>query len=204
MDVPCGTISRLVDDSDAVIEKLSVYEREIRKWNPKINLVSPKTLDQLWERHFVDSLQLAQYVPRGTIRALDVGSGGGFPALVLAAALPETQWTLVESDQRKGVFLRTAARAMDVNVDVKTTRIENLPEDKFDLISARALADLNQFLEWTAPFAQQDAVFLFPKGKSWESELTQAQQNWQMEVESFSSQTDTEARILRLSQVKRS
>lgn len=202
-NVPRGTIAQYVDAPDLLIEKLETYEALLRQWNRKINLVSPSTIENLWTRHFVDSLQINKIVPRGTMSALDIGSGGGFPALVLAAANPSITWTLVESDQRKSVFLRRAAREMSLDVKVEAQRIESLKEVKFDLITARALAELDQLLNWSHRFAHSTTNFIFPKGKSWQSELTRAQENWQMDIENFPSQTDHEAQILRLSRVER-
>ncbi len=202
-NVPRGTIAEFSENPDDLIARLGIYEEEIRRWNPKINLISPKSLDEIWSRHFIDSLQLLKFVPHGTISALDIGSGGGFPALVLAAARPEISWTLVESDQRKSIFLRTSARKMGLNLKVENLRIENLPTQSFELITARALADLNQLFHWTVPFSAENTVFLFPKGKTWQNELTQAQKNWQMQYQDFPSQTDSEARILRFHSVNK-
>ncbi len=202
-NVPRGTIEKLADNPEDLIAKLEIYEREIERWNPKINLISPQTMPDIWQRHFVDSLQLKKFVPRGTKTAMDIGSGGGFPALVLAAACPDISWTLVESDQRKGVFLRKASRAMKLKVNVVSERIEKVKIPSPHIITARALADLNKLLEWVELFAQENTTLIFPKGKSWESELTCALKNWQMDVKIIPSETDSNAKIICITHLKR-
>lgn len=202
-NVPRGTIAQYSDNPKELAERLEIYADELLRWNPTINLISPKSSSELWSRHIIDSLQLNPIVPHGTISALDIGSGGGLPALVLAAAKPEMHWTLVESDQRKSIFLSSTARKMGLGVTVEPIRIENLAPQRFDLITARALAELDQLFEWSVPYSADGTVFLFPKGKTWQNELTQAQKNWQMQYQDFPSQTDSEARILRFHSVKK-
>ena len=121
--------------------RLEVYADLLRKWQPKINLIAPSTLPDLWARHFEDSAQLLQLVPECTKRIADMGSGGGFPGLVLAI-LTGIETHLIESDSRKGAFLREAARLTDAPVTLHTKRLEAMPSLGADLITARALAPL--------------------------------------------------------------
>jgi 16S rRNA (guanine527-N7)-methyltransferase len=193
--------------SDAAIARLEIYAALIAKWQKAINLVAPKTLPELWSRHFLDSAQLLEHVPAGVMRWLDLGSGGGFPGLVIAA-LSDVDMHLVESDQRKSAFLREAARAIDLsNVSVHVKRIESVNAAQLheamggapQVISARALAPLHELIGLAYPLAGPDTVYLFPKGRTAGDELTEARRYWTIPVaEMLPSRTDPEARILLL------
>ena len=138
-----------LDVSRETFARLETYVGLIQKWNPRINLVSRNSLDDLWIRHIEDSLQVARAIPMPD-RWVDLGSGGGLPGLVAAILAaeesPDTRFTLIESDQRKSVFLRTVARECDLNVQVISDRIEKAKPQKADVLSARALADLTTLL----------------------------------------------------------
>lgn len=192
--------------SDAAIARLDAYAALITKWQKAINLVAPKTLPELWSRHFLDSAQLLEHAPKDTTRWLDLGSGGGFPGLVIAA-LSDAHVHLVESDQRKAAFLREAARGMGVTATVHVKRIEAVDAAQLHqamggaphVISARALAPLNELIGLARPLAGAGTVYLFPKGRSAEDELTEARRYWTIpQAESLPSRTDPEASILRL------
>jgi 16S rRNA (guanine527-N7)-methyltransferase len=149
-----------------------------------------------------DSAQLAGLAPEGARNWLDLGSGAGFPGLVVAAMLRQRagfEMHLVESDQRKSVFLREAARVMDLPVKVHVCRIEAYePLGVPDVISARALATLSQILEWTSAFWGKPTVGLFLKGQSASEELTQARKKWIFEEEAIGSQSDGSGKVLKL------
>lgn len=192
--------------SDAAIARLTAYAGLIEKWQKAINLVAPKTLPELWQRHFLDSAQLLEHAPRDTTRWLDLGSGGGFPGLVIAA-LSDGHVHLVESDQRKSAFLREAARAMGVQATVHVKRIEAVSATALheamggapQVISARALAPLNDLIGLAHPLAGPETLYLFPKGRHAEDELTEARRYWTIpEADRLPSRTDPEASILRL------
>lgn len=192
--------------SDAALARLETYAALIAKWQKAINLVAPKTLPDLWSRHFLDSAQLLEYAPPGVTRWLDLGSGGGFPGLVVAA-LSEAHVHMVESDQRKAAFLREAARAMNVSATVHVKRIEAVEPAQLhaamggapQVISARALAPLHELIGLAHPLASPDTVYLFPKGRTAEDELTEARRYWTIPVaDKLPSRTDPEAGILRL------
>lgn len=193
--------------SRETIERLDEYEALLKKWNPKINLISRNTLDSIWHRHFSDSAQLYQHIGDNCKKWLDFGSGAGFPGLVVAAMAmekhPETSFVLVESDQRKAAFLMTVSNVLGLSATVVTERIEALPAQKADIITARAVASLDQLLTWAAPHRQKPSVLLFPKGISYESELTAAQKHWHIEVETIPSVTDSSAVILKIEDFKR-
>lgn len=201
-----GEFQKATRCSDAALARLETYAALINKWQKAINLVAPKTLPELWSRHFLDSAQLLEHAPPDTQRWLDLGSGGGFPGLVIAA-LSDAHVHLVESDQRKSAFLREAARAMNVSATVHVKRIEALDAAQLheamggapQVISARALAPLHELIGLARPLAGPDTVYLFPKGRSAEDELTEARRYWTIpSAETLPSRTDPAAGILRL------
>lgn len=192
--------------SRETLARLSTYAALLEKWQKAINLVAGKTLPELWERHFLDSAQLLALAPPSTKRWLDLGSGGGFPGLVIAAMGMESVH-LVESDQRKGAFLREAARAMGVSAVVHTKRIEAVDPAALhaalggapEVISARALAPLEELLPLAHRLAGPEAIYLLPKGRQAQDELTAARRYWTIaQLEMLPSQTDPAANILRI------
>lgn len=186
----------------AVAERLGRFAAHLEKWQKAINLVGPKTLPQLWERHIVDSLQLVPLIPEAAKTIVDVGSGAGFPGLILALV---GRWEvhLVESDTRKSVFLRDSARLCGVPVTVHAKRIESLDAPKADVITARALAPVAELLALTAGIRQSGTIHLFPKGRGARAELTDAEKTWTLAAETVPSLTDAEAVVLKISEVVR-
>jgi 16S rRNA (guanine527-N7)-methyltransferase len=181
-------------------ERLNTYADLLRKWQRSINLVGPRTLDNLWNRHFTDSAQLLPLIPPNARVLVDFGSGAGFPGLVLAI-LGVSEVHLIESDQRKSAFLREVARATGTPITVHAKRIEQVAPFPADVVSARALAPLADLLGFAAPFLRSDSLCLFPKGQMAEDELTTASKIWNMNVDRIQSVTDPSATILRVSQV---
>ncbi len=208
IDVPRGTLDRL-----------ETYAALLVKWQAKINLVGPATLPDLWRRHFLDSAQLIPLLPQpdslpragGESRSsggggvlVDLGSGAGFPGLVLAIM---TDWRvhLVDSDQRKCAFLRQVALDCGVldRVTIHAKRIEQVTGIAADVVTARACAPLDELLGLAAPFAGEGGTCLFLKGAQAEEELTQARRRWTMGVESRGSISDPGGKILIITQLKR-
>ncbi|WP_449232320.1 16S rRNA (guanine(527)-N(7))-methyltransferase RsmG [Azospirillum doebereinerae] len=189
--------------SRETLERLSAYERLLRKWQPKINLVGPSTLPDLWRRHFLDSAQLYPLLPDAAQVLVDLGSGAGFPGLVLAIlGVPEVH--LIESDSRKAVFLREAARAAGVTVTVHNKRIETVNGIEADVVTARALAPLADLFGWSFPFLGSRGTALFLKGQALDDELTAAAASgWTMRIERFDSRSDPTGTILRVSDLDR-
>jgi 16S rRNA (guanine527-N7)-methyltransferase len=176
-------------------------------WQRRINLIAPSTEAKLWTRHVADSLQLLALVPDAR-RWVDLGSGGGFPGLVIACALAETkgaqgaegaQVHLVESNAKKAAFLREAARVTEAPAVIHATRIEdfvdNAPEG-IEVVTARALAPLVDLLGSAYPLLQRGACGLFPKGKAAASELTEAGKHWKIRASLEVSRTEPQARII--------
>ncbi len=193
--------------SRETILRLEEYEELIRRWNPRINLVSSGTLDDLWGRHFADSAQLLDLAPKRARLWADLGSGGGFPGLVIAIlaaeARPELGITLVESDQRKAAFLATAARTLGLSVDVRPERIEGLPRIGADVLSGRALGPLDTLLRYAQRHLAADGVALFPKGARVDAELARALEHWRFSYQKEPSKTDTTGIVLIIGGISR-
>lgn len=188
-------------------ERLKAYADLVRKWTPKINLVSRASLDGLWSRHILDSVQVYDRAPRGFRLWLDIGSGGGLPGVVVAALAaqfaPDSRIAMIESDQRKAAFLRTALRELGLAGQVVAARIEGAPPMAADVISARALASLDQLLGFAERHLAPGGIGLFPKGKTVDQEISEAATKWLFEVEKHASMTDADARILEVRGIKR-
>lgn len=172
------------------------------RWQQAINLISRATLDDIWHRHIADSAQLFALSPPGARSWADFGAGGGFPGLVIAAMarerLPGMTVTLVESDARKGAFLTEAARAMGLTIELCIHRIEALQaERRFDVISARALAPLQELLRMARPHLAPKGAMIFPKGKTAEAEIARLSAIDRSAAERIASRTDPAATILR-------
>jgi 16S rRNA (guanine527-N7)-methyltransferase len=176
-----------MDVSRETSERLQAYEALIRKWNPKINLVSPTTLESLSDRHINDSLQICSHISEITQTVADLGSGGGLPGIVIAIynlqAAPQRTTVLVESDARKCAFLRTCIRELSLNARVETARIETLEPISADVITARALASLDVLLDWAHPHGHTDTEYLFLKGRTVEAELAVVRDKWSFELD---------------------
>jgi 16S rRNA (guanine527-N7)-methyltransferase len=183
-------------------DQLEALVHTLGRWQKAINLIGKATLEDIWVRHVLDSAQLIPLIPKGAQVLADLGSGGGFPGLVLAALRPELEVTLIESDVRKGAFLAEAGRRMSLKKQPKVviSRIETAPPTKADIVTARALAPLSQLLAWAAPHKGDTAICLFHKGKGWQAEVTEAKRDWDFEAQPFSSVTDRESVLLRISQ----
>jgi 16S rRNA (guanine527-N7)-methyltransferase len=201
INVPRGTLDRL-----------EIYAALLTKWQARINLVGPATLPDLWRRHFLDSAQLipllekADSLPqdRGGRTLVDLGSGAGFPGLVLAIM---TDWRvhLIDSDQRKCAFLRQVALDCGVldRVTIHAKRIEQVTGIAADVVTARACAPLDELLALAVPIVGEAGRCLFLKGAQAEEELTDAQRHWTMRVEKRGSISDPAGNILTITQLKR-
>jgi 16S rRNA (guanine527-N7)-methyltransferase len=187
--------------SRETLARLAAYAALLEKWSRAVNLVGRATLPELWRRHMLDSAQLAELLPPAPAdrprRIADLGSGAGFPGLVLAI-LDAGEVHLVESDARKAAFLREAARAADARPVLHVKRIEALAPLGADVVTARALAPLPALLGYAARHLAPGGVALFPKGRDAERELTDARKAWNMTVESVPSRSDHAGTLLRI------
>jgi 16S rRNA (guanine527-N7)-methyltransferase len=183
-------------------DRLILYERLVRQWTPRINLVSRASLDDLWTRHFADSAQLLALAPDDAKSWADLGSGGGFPgaviAILAAEKMPRLSVTLVESDTRKATFLRTVFRETGVKATVRPGRIEEVESLGADVVSARALAPLDKLLVFVERHLAVGGKALLPKGAQWQKEVDIAQKSWTFSCEIHKSMTDPSAVILQI------
>ncbi len=184
-----------------------MHHKLLQKWNKAINLVSPKSLNESWSRHILDSVQVFQAANSSSGHWVDIGTGGGFPGLVcaiLATELkPDLRFTLVESDKRKCAFLTTVARETGVCAEVRPDRIESLPPLRANIVSARALAPLNALIGYAAPHLAPDGMCLFQKGERYREEVEAAEADWSFKRQVIPSITDQDAVILVLGEIER-
>jgi 16S rRNA (guanine527-N7)-methyltransferase len=194
--------------SRETFQRLEIIVAQLVKWQARINLVSPGTMSSIWQRHVADSLQLVALAP-DALCWIDLGSGGGFPGLVVAAALadkPGFRMSLVESNGKKCAFLRETVRLAGLPVDVLQGRIEDvvsrLPAG-FDIVSARALAPLTVLLKLAEPVISKGATGLFPKGQDVDDELRIATISWNLDADLIHSQTEAGAAIVMVKSASR-
>lgn len=187
--------------SRETIERLETYLGLLAKWQEKVNLVGISTVPDAWRRHFLDSAQLLKYIPDPGGRIVDLGSGAGFPGLVLAImGAPHVH--LIESNVRKCVFLREAARATGTDVTVVNKRIEAAAWSiSADVVCSRACANLSHLIGWANDMLTQDGVCLFHKGQYVDRELTESQKKWTIAHKSHPSLSDPGGVILEISEI---
>lgn len=189
-----------VDVSRETIQCLKDFAALVTKWTPKINLIAKGSVADIWERHVIDSVQLYRFAPKTYDKWVDLGSGGGFPGIVMAILAkekqPNAQFTLIESDQRKSTFLRTAARELQLPVTVTAERIEQTPPLDADVVSARALTSLSSLLPLARRHLREGGICLLHKGRQAAQEVADAENNWSFDLEDYASITDPEARLL--------
>lgn len=177
--------------------KLERYAALLTEWQPRINLVGPKTLPELWTRHMLDSAQLYPLLPAGTQRLVDLGSGAGFPGLVLAMlGVPDVH--LIESDQRKCIFLNYVSRETKTPVTVHNARIESVEPLGADVVTARALAPLAELIPYALPHLKPDGAAIFLKGAGWEQEVKDCETRFMFHVKHNPSLTSETGAIVAL------
>ena len=189
------------------MRRLEAHLALLEKWNPRINLVSRATLADPWTRHFADSAQLWALRPAGARLWLDLGAGAGFPGLVIAAfaaeQAPGLAVRLVESDQRKAAFLATVARSAGLPAEVVSRRIEDLPPQEADVVSARALAPLGTLLGMVEKHRRPGGIGLFPKGETVHKEIADASALWRFDHNIYPSLTDARAAVVEIGAIER-
>jgi len=182
--------------------RLRRFAELLLRWNATLNLIAAGDVAVVWDRHIADSLQLLKLMPTGVDRAVDLGSGGGFPGLVLAIA-SGIRFDLIEADRRKASFLRTAVLETGALAAVHNCRIEDASVPAAPLVTARALAPLPRLLPLAARFLAPGGACLFLKGVKVGEELTEAERAWEMVTERFPSETSPEGVVLRISGLRR-
>jgi 16S rRNA (guanine527-N7)-methyltransferase len=183
--------------------RLILFHDLVLRWQKTVNLVAPSTLPSLWHRHLADSAQIAVLIPAHARTLVDLGSGAGFPGLVVAILFSDRagfQVSLVESDQRKAAFLREVARQTGIAVDIVCSRIEN-PETHarltpVDVVTARALAPLDKLLTLAVPLFGAETLGLFLKGRAAAQEMADAQARWRFDHRITQSLTDADACVV--------
>lgn len=199
-----ASFAREFDVSRETMERLDAFVALLREENERQNLVSRATLDAVWQRHMLDSAQLLRWAPAPTASWLDLGTGAGFPGLVVAA-LHQGPVTLVEERKLRVDFLRRAAQLLGIEgrVTIAAAKVERVAAAKFDVISARAFAPLPKLFDLATRFSTQKTLFVLPKGRNARAELEAAESSWQGEFRLEPSITDAEAWILLARGVKR-
>ena len=198
----------LVSVSRETLARLDRFVPTLLTWQRRINLIAALTLGEIWTRHIADSLQLLPLAPAARVW-LDLGSGGGFPGLVIACALAETPGArvhLVESNGKKAAFLREAIRVTDAPAIVHQARIEQMEtklDESIEVVTARALAPLAHLLGLAEPWLKRGAKALFPKGQDVGAELTEASKYWSIAAVLVPSKTDPNARIVQVDRAER-
>lgn len=207
--MPPNTQKIAMDQSfitDDMRGQLELYEAALRKWQKSINLVSPSTLQEARMRHFDDSVQLARYIPKTCKTLYDIGSGAGFPGMVLAILRPDIDVSLVESDTKKCSFLRHVSRETNVKVNVINERIEAVftSDLAIDVVTARALASLEDLFSYCLPLleANQDLKMIFMKGMQAADEIQHAQQKFSFEVQKHQSLIEQESWVLEIDSLR--
>lgn len=191
LDVSRETLMRI----DAVLHVLD-------EWRQKINLIGPKEWEHIWPRHVLDSLQLVPHMANDA-HSVDLGSGSGFPGLMMACATQNGHVTMIESIRKKCTFLQAAIDAADLPATVHNGRVEDAPDIKADYVTARAFAPLPKLLDYAAPWLEKGAIGLFHKGERWEEELTAAQEKWTLAYEAIPSRIGGSGVILKIMEARR-
>ena len=189
--------------SRETLNRLKRYAELLADWNTRHNLVSHRSMADIWKRHFWDSAQIADLIPTKTKTVVDLGSGAGFPGLVLATLRPELRITLIEATRKKYDFLKVVAGELGLKADIRNERIEQVTPEAFDVITARACAPLSQLLSYAQRFWSRGSVALFHKGQNLASELTEAHKSWRIQVEQHSSRSDPSGIILEIRELQR-
>lgn len=182
------------------IERFDIYHSLLKKWQKQINLTAGN--EDIWIRHFLDSVQLAEFIKHKDASIIDLGSGAGFPGLPLAM-VGYSNICLVESDKKKTIFLKEVARATHTNIEIKNTRIEALENNKtYDYVTARACAPLHELLNYAFPLVSHGTACLFLKGKKYAMEIEEAKNKWLFDFQVLPSITSDDGVVLTITNLK--
>ncbi len=199
-------LDEILHVSRETICALKSYQSLLIEWQAKFNLVSNASLSDAWNRHFLDSVQLYDYIPKTAEKLIDLGSGAGFPGLVISIMaknrMPYLNVTLVESIKKKTLFLNAVKESLGLDVRIENQRIESLAPEKYDVITSRALSSLSKLLDYAHPFCRKNTLCVFPKGRSYEEELCEAHKKHSFDCEIIDNKISTEGKILLISNIK--
>ncbi len=192
--------------SRETMDRLQILVDMLVKWNRSAGLVADATLEEVWERHILDSYQLLDHFPFGIRKVVDIGTGGGFPGLVLAIATanrhPHAKFVLVDSNGRKCEFLREVCRQTGIDAEIVQSRAEQLAPQKADVMTARALARLDKLLELAQRHTKRNGMCLFLKGKNWSDEITAATSRWKFQFMRQQSRSNEDGQVLLVRKVQ--
>ena len=193
--------------SRETMESLIAFQNMVLEWNEKFNLISKSSVDDIWNRHIIDSAQLIQYIEKNDKILYDFGSGAGFPAIVLAIMskelYPNLKMTPIESIGKKTTFLSEVNKKLKLDMKILPERIEKLTLPKADIITSRAMASLEKLLPYAKPFCNKKTRLLFLKGEKWQEEIKTAEQKWAFEYQSYPSDTSDKGRVLIIKNIRR-
>lgn len=187
--------------SQEICDSLERYADLLKKWQKRFNLVSQKTLNDLWRRHFLDSAQLLPLISQEQAPVIDMGSGAGFPGLVISI-MEKMSVQLIESDANKTEFMRQVIRETQADATLHRTRIEQYTGPKATTVVSRACAPVSRLLDYASGICSTNARLLFLKGRNWQSELTESQMKWHINYQGHASCTDPDGVILEINEFK--
>ncbi len=195
-EIDSQTLSRLGDVSRETLDRLKSFVDHLTQWQSKLNLIGASEIDHIWDRHILDSAQLITLIEPIHGPKLDLGSGAGFPGMVLAI-LGVPDFTLIESSTRKCVFLRQAARLTETNVGIFEGRVEDYETtEPAQVITARAVAPLDKLFAMAHPLLAADGVCVYLKGQNFKQELTDSRKRWHINADIHPPEGDSSGRIL--------
>jgi len=195
-------LNRHVSVSHETLDRLFLYHDLLLKWQSKVNLIGPDTIPDSWNRHFLDSLQLLNYLPDPSVRIADLGSGAGFPGMVMAIAGMENVH-LIESDTKKILFLKEVARITSTKVLLHHCRIEGHPIDHVDVVVSRACSSLEKLFALSSDYVSHETICLFHKGKNYSIELEEAKNKWDFDPIVYKSITDPLGVVLKIEHLRK-
>jgi 16S rRNA (guanine527-N7)-methyltransferase len=199
---PFDFLNSHIPVSRGTFELLSIYYELLLKWQKKINLIGPDTIPDIWNRHFLDSLQLVKYIDDKKKVIADLGSGAGFPGMVLAICGYENIH-LIESDSRKIAFLREVSRVTNTKISIHNKRIEDFKIDRIDIFVSRALAPLDKLFHLISKSVSHETICFFHKGKNYSNENQDALLNWRYDIDVNPSIVDSQSVILKISNIRK-
>lgn len=208
-DAECGMsdFGARFNVSRETLLRIEAYRELLVLWNARINLVSASTIQNFWTRHATDCAQILDVAGSGVRSVIDIGSGAGLPGLILAALLSDRfddyRTCLVEVQPKKCAFLREAARALDLKVEIENRKIEEVAPAKYDMVTARAFAPLSKLLELAQPYAQLGARPLFLKGEDVPKEIIEASTKWKFCYKTTQSITHNQGCVIEISDLMR-
>jgi 16S rRNA (guanine527-N7)-methyltransferase len=189
--------------SRETLDRLKKYAAVLEDWNSRHNLISRASMADLWRRHFWDSAQIASLIPTTAKTLVDLGSGAGFPGVVLAELRPELKVTLIESTAKKCRFLTAVAGELGLKPVIRQQRIEDAAPQRFDVITARACAPLADLLAYAQRFWGPGTRAFLHKGQNLAAELTEAHKSWRIDSEQHSSRSDPSGIIVEIRELQR-